>query len=144
EPLLPNVEDLTAHRDKFSTCFFLTSRLSQWHILRRLLRYPTKDTATACFYRIYQFAILDWNMLFRNALEYFCVSHPQALAGLYDSTDTKDPARYAAMTYLLVDSFNRRIELGLPRDAPPILEDCEELARRPRVLERVPMWRRPL
>ncbi|KAG6810527.1 hypothetical protein H0H93_014917, partial [Arthromyces matolae] len=89
--------------------------------------FPTNDNATACFYRIYQFVILDWNIALRNELEYFCTFHPDwAVVEIPDPADTNDPAR--------------RIELGLPRDTPPIVEDWEELARRPKVLERVPPW----
>ncbi|KAG5350238.1 hypothetical protein C0989_012011 [Termitomyces sp. Mn162] len=91
-----------------------------------------------------EFLILNWTVPFRNELEYFCIMHPHwAIADLPDPKDTKDPTRYAAlagMAYLLCDAFNRRIELGLPRDAPPIVEDWEELACRSKVLECVPQW----
>jgi hypothetical protein len=40
----------------------------------------------------------------------------------------------------MCDSFNRRIGLGLPRDAPAIIEDFEELQARPKVYEEPPEW----
>jgi len=40
----------------------------------------------------------------------------------------------------MCDSFNRRIELGLPRDAPAIIEDFSELQARPKVYEEPPEW----
>jgi hypothetical protein len=40
----------------------------------------------------------------------------------------------------MCDSFNRRIGLGLPRDAPAIIEDFEELGARPKVYEEPPEW----
>ena len=40
----------------------------------------------------------------------------------------------------MCDSFNRRIELGLPRDAPAIVEDFSELEARPKIFEEPPEW----
>ena len=40
----------------------------------------------------------------------------------------------------MCDSFNRRIELGLPHDAPAIIEDFSELQARPKVFEEPPEW----
>ena len=40
----------------------------------------------------------------------------------------------------MCDAFNRRVELGLPRDAPAIILDFEELQARPKVYEEVPDW----
>ncbi|KIJ57805.1 hypothetical protein HYDPIDRAFT_171532, partial [Hydnomerulius pinastri MD-312] len=95
------------------------------------------------FYRIYEFFVLDWNVAFRNELEYFCCSHPDwSVCDLPDPED-HDPLRYAVLavlTRLMCTSFNRRVELGLPRDAPPIIEDFEELQARPKVFERPPEW----
>ena len=48
----------------------------------------------------------------------------------------------ATLTKLLCVAFNRRVELGLPRDAPAIVEDWEELARREKVYEEPPEWTR--
>jgi len=46
----------------------------------------------------------------------------------------------AVLTQLMCDSFNHRIELGLPRDAPAIIEDFAELQARPKVYEEPPEW----
>lgn len=46
----------------------------------------------------------------------------------------------AVLAQLMCDAFNRRIELGLPRDVPAIIEDFEELQARPKVNERSPGW----
>ena len=40
----------------------------------------------------------------------------------------------------MCDSFNRRIELGLPRNPPAIIEDFSELQARPKVYEEPPEW----
>ncbi|KAH0585987.1 hypothetical protein J132_01256 [Termitomyces sp. J132] len=143
EPLPPTINDLLVRRNELWSCF-PASRASEWRVSRRPLLFTKTDSPSASFYRMYQFLILNWTVPFRNELEYFCIMHPHwAIADLPDPKDTKDPTRYAAlagMAYLLCDAFNRRIELGLPRDAPPIVEDWEELARRPKVLECVPQW----
>ncbi|KAG6814668.1 hypothetical protein H0H93_012661 [Arthromyces matolae] len=145
EPLPPTIDHLISNRDQIRKQFPPKQTL-RWRVSRKLFSFMDKDSdnATACFYRIYQFVILDWNIAFRNELEYFCTFHPDwAVVEIPDPADTHDPARYAALaaiTHLLCDAFNRRIELGLPRDTPPIVEDWEELARRPKVLERVPPW----
>ncbi|TFK24922.1 hypothetical protein FA15DRAFT_575941, partial [Coprinopsis marcescibilis] len=43
---------------------------------------------------------------------------------------------------LMCNAFNRRIELGLPSDAPAIIEDFEELQARQKVYEEPPGWER--
>ncbi|KAI0692016.1 hypothetical protein C8T65DRAFT_670149, partial [Cerioporus squamosus] len=39
-------------------------------------------------------------------------------------------------------SFNHRIALGLPRDAPAIILDWDEVQGRPKVFEEPPEWAR--
>jgi len=49
----------------------------------------------------------------------------------------------AAIPYLLIEAFNRLIEMGLPRGAPAIIscrEEEEELKARPKLRETVPAW----
>ena len=46
----------------------------------------------------------------------------------------------AGLTRIMARAYNRLIAKGLPRDAPPIVEDWDELKARPRVLERIPRW----
>ena len=50
----------------------------------------------------------------------------------------------AVLTQLMCDAFNRRIEYGLPRDAPTIINgtDFPELAACPKVFEGPPEWAR--
>lgn len=102
------------------------------------------DTPSACLYRTYEFFVLGWTTAFRNELEYFCCTHPDwAVSALPDPADPADPTRYAVLavlTRLMCDAFNRRIERGLPRDAPPIVIDFAELRARPKVYESPPEW----
>lgn len=147
EPLPCTVETLKADTDKIMLNYrHRGGKRFRWrHSLRPHLPYAKpRDTATAAFHRLYQFFVVDDIISYRNELEYFCSDHPEwAVHKLPDPKDTAHPSRYAALaatTYLMVDAFNRRIEFGLPRDAPAIVEDFDELARRPKVLERVPAW----
>ena len=62
-------------------------------------------------------------------------------ADILDPADP-DPLRYvvlASLTKLMCSAFNRRIEFGLPRDAPPTITDFDELAR-PKLYEHPPPW----
>ncbi|KAJ7724711.1 hypothetical protein DFH07DRAFT_854579 [Mycena maculata] len=99
------------------------------------------DTGVACFYRIYEFAAIHNDILFRNEIEYFC--HKRwPISSRPDPCDP-DPERVAflaALTYILCDSFNDRIQRGLPRDAPAIILDFEALRSQPKILERPPLW----
>jgi hypothetical protein len=66
------------------------------------------------------------------------------ISGILDPEDS-DPARYAilaAIVKLMVEDFNKIIELGMPRGSPPILTDEErdELRARPPVREELPRW----
>jgi hypothetical protein len=149
EPLPPSVDHLLAHRDDVRRRYPII-RSDKWHISRlrpsfiaRLTGSLRQDTPSASFYRLYEFFVIDWNLQFRNELEYFCRDHPEwAVADLPDPADS-DPLRYAilaVLTRLMCQSFNHRIDLGLPRDAPPIIEDFEELQARPKIHETVPAW----
>jgi hypothetical protein len=104
---------------------------------------PPPDTPSATLYRIYEFLIADWTTQLRNELEYFCREHPSwSVEDIPDPTDP-DPLRYAVLaviTKLMCEAFNRRVDLGLPRDAPAIIVDFEELARRPKRYEQPPSW----
>ncbi|KAF9219683.1 hypothetical protein BS17DRAFT_381441 [Gyrodon lividus] len=149
EPLPPSVSELLANRDKARARYPL-NRPSDWQksraqpsLLPRLLGRQLPDTPSASFYRIYEFFVLGWNVAFRNELEYFCCSHPDwSVCALPDPADP-DPLRYTALavlTQLMCAAFNRRIELGLPRDSPAIIEDFQALQARPKVYERSPEW----
>ena len=112
------------------------------------------DTPAASFYRLYQFLVIDWTVQFRNELEYFWGQTAWALSALPDPDPTagRDTAnnsgseaivRKAVMgglTRIMARAYNRLISEGLPRDAPPMVDDWEELRARPRVLEEIPKW----
>ena len=115
-------------------------------LFSRLLGRTHPDTPSASLYRLYEFFILDWNVKFRDELEYFCCSHPDwAVSSIPEPADSTNPdpirrAILAILTQLMCNAFNRRIEYGLPRDAPPIITDFAELAARPKVFEETPDW----
>lgn len=111
------------------------------------------DTAAASFYRIYEFFVVNDIFSLRNELEYFCCRHPEwAVSNLPDPGVGSSPkseyqaqVRYAILAVLtteLCETFNHRIELGLPRDAPPIIQgdQWDELKARPKVYEEPPEW----
>lgn len=168
EPLPPTVPELLANapniRARYPSHLAHRWRRSNVHppfnfnfISRLLLQTrPTthQDTPEASFYRIYTFFVLHDNISFRNELEYFCCLHPEwPVSSLPDprtpspssgsSSSHDEQVRYtilAVLTRLMCDAFNRRIGLGLPRDAPAIIEDFEELQARPKVFEEPPGW----
>lgn len=157
EPLPPTVPELLTNPAQYRTLYpfdrphtWRHSRARPLTPLSFLTRIFTgtssaraQDTPAACLYRIYTFFILQWTTALRRELEYFCCRHPDwAVSELPDAADP-DPLRaavLAVLTQLMCEAFNRRIELGLPRDAPPIILDFDEVQARPKVLERPPDW----
>lgn len=150
EPLPPTVSELLANRDKARARYpiqrpfdWRTSRAFKPSIISRLRGGRPPDSPSASFYRIYEFFVLGWTTAFRNELEYFCCSHPDwSVSGLPDPADS-DPTRYASLavlTRLMCASFNRRIEQGLPRDAPAIIIDFAALRARTKAYEAPPGW----
>ena len=150
EPLPPSLSELLVDRDKARARYpiqcpfdWRISRVSKSSIISRLSGNRRPDSPSASFYRIYEFFVLGWTTAFRNELEYFCCSHPDwSVSALPDPIDP-DPTRYAVLavlTQLMCASFNRRIERGLPRDAPAIIIDFAALRARPKVYERPPGW----
>ncbi|KAI9895098.1 MAG: hypothetical protein M1814_000323, partial [Vezdaea aestivalis] len=106
------------------------------------LRGREGDTPLASLYRLYVDIVVDDTTELRNEIEYFFRQSSWRVMDLVDPKDN-DPLRYAilsALPSLLVPAFNRLIERGLPRDAPAIIYDFEELAARPRILEEAPLW----
>jgi len=102
------------------------------------------DTPSASLYRLYQFFVIDWPIQFRNELEHFwqCTDSEWAVNALPDPKDP-DPVRYAILAVLVQQmcmGFNRLIDLGLPRDAPAIVDDFDELRARPKIREVAPEW----
>ena len=130
--LPPRVSDILADPSRGRTRY---ARLRIF--FSRLLGRNRPDTSSLSFYRLY---------VFREELEYFCCSHPDwAISSIPEPVDdaNRDPVRrviLAVLTQLMCDAFNRRIEYGLPRDAPPIITDFPELAARPKVFEETPEW----
>ncbi|KAJ2895787.1 hypothetical protein MKZ38_006180 [Zalerion maritima] len=81
-----------------------------------------RDAPMAALYRIYEHIILDQHIEIRNELEMFWYHSTWAVRDIPDPKDP-DPERYACLACvpkLLCLAFNKRIGLGLPRDAPPI------------------------
>lgn len=113
-------------------------------LLERRKADPIADTPTAALYRIYEHLVLDQHISIRNGIEAFWF---HATWQVYTIPDPKDPhpERYACLagiTRLLCLAFNKRIELGLPRDAPPIFtgDMLEKWRTEARVYERAPDW----
>jgi hypothetical protein len=106
-----------------------------------LFTFRPYDTSTACFYRIYEFAVIHDDIRFRNEIEYFC-HQPWPISSLLDPCDPdwERAAFLAALTRILCASFNDRIERGLPRDAPAYIKDFEVLRARPKIFEEPPLW----
>ncbi|KAK7425302.1 hypothetical protein QQZ08_008199 [Neonectria magnoliae] len=80
------------------------------------------DTPLAALYRIYEHIVLDQHIEIRNEIEAFWYHADWAVRNIPDPRDP-DPERYACLACipaLLCLAFNRRIELGVPRHAPPI------------------------
>ncbi|KAF2231780.1 hypothetical protein EV356DRAFT_489518 [Viridothelium virens] len=103
-------------------------------------------TPLATLYRIYEYVVLDDVIAYRNEIEDFWDEGPKwPVAGIPDPQDP-DPARYAilaVMTLFIHDAFNERIDVGIPRDAPPWVGPAwrwRELKARPRVFEELPPW----
>ncbi|KAJ7491669.1 hypothetical protein B0H11DRAFT_988931 [Mycena galericulata] len=161
EPLPPSLRELCADRKRVIERY--TPKVRRWRHSRRspslmarlfpslvvppfppstsLFAIRPYDTSAACFYRIYEFAVIHDNIRFRNEIEYFC-HRPWPIAALPDPCDS-DPERsafLAALTRILCASFNDRIERGLPRDAPAYIRDFEALRARAKILETPPPW----
>ncbi|KDQ29028.1 hypothetical protein PLEOSDRAFT_1039400 [Pleurotus ostreatus PC15] len=122
-------------------------------LIQRLLSFRLNaylpDTPAASFYRLYQFLVIDWTIQFRNELEYFWGHASWALADLPDPCPPGDEyseeakirkAVMAGLTCIMEQAYNRLISKGLPRDAPAVVQDWEELKARPRILEKIPKW----
>ncbi|KAJ8457280.1 hypothetical protein ONZ45_g18373 [Pleurotus djamor] len=148
EPLPPTVQEILSDRNIVRRRY--PSGVTTWRtskqssgIVSSLLGKPRPDTPVASFYRLYELFVADDNDQFRSELEYFCVTNTGwRVSDLPDPCDT-DPLRYAilaVMTKFMCEAFNRRVDIGLPRDAPPVVLDFEELSSRPRVYEKPPTW----
>lgn len=164
EPLPPFVSQLLADRAKVVRLFPIRRQMDWRHsqlrppLLQRVFSSSSStgsnnssylpDNPAASFYRLYQFLVIDWTIQFRNELEYFWGQASWALADLPDPSGDSDAgsevrvrkAVMAGLTRIMKKAYNRLISEGLPRDAPPMVDDWEELRARPRVLEEIPKW----
>ncbi|KAJ5180002.1 hypothetical protein N7492_003212 [Penicillium capsulatum] len=115
-------------------------------IFRRAHRIPrgkTEDTALFSLYRLYEHLVLNDNIGLRNEIEYFWYER-WPVSSIVDPQDPS-ASRYAvlaAIPALLVESFNERINLGLPRKADPIVsrEELEQYKKEDKSFEVVPDW----
>lgn len=115
-------------------------------LFQRVSRTPhgeSEDTALFALYRLYEHLILNDNIGLRNELEYFWYAR-WPVVSIPDPRDTSK-SRYAVLSAtpaLLVEAFNERINLGLPRKADSIVsrEELEQYQKEDKLLETVPEW----
>ncbi|PGH15835.1 hypothetical protein AJ79_02216 [Helicocarpus griseus UAMH5409] len=106
-----------------------------------------EDKPLYALYRLYEYIVLDNNIDMRNELETFWWSR-WTVADIPDPGEQGEPARYAVLScipHLLVESFNRRIDMGLRREEPSSIlstEEQMEWAATPKKYESVPEWAR--
>lgn len=111
--------------------------------VQRTTRGKGEDTPLFSLYRLYLHLTLNDNVGLRNELGYFWYAKwPVA-----SIPDPRNPSksRYtvlSAMPALLVESFNERIKLGLPRKADSIVtrEELEQYQKEEKAFESVPEW----
>lgn len=131
----PNPEDLLAQPNLYRERLFQR--------VHRVPKGKNEDRPLFSLYRLYEHLVLNDNVGLRNELEYFWYAK-WPVASIPDPEDPS-PSRYAvlsAIPALLVQSFNERIKLGLPRKADCIVsrEELEEYAKEDKVFETVPEW----
>lgn len=103
-----------------------------------------KDQPLTALYRMYEHFVLDQHIELRNEFEAFWLRSEWPIDQIPDPKDA-DPERYAVLACLpklLVLAFNKRIEVGLPRNAPATLtsNQLEKWRRKKKVYEEVPPW----
>lgn len=104
----------------------------------------TNDTPLAALYRIYEHLVLDQHIEIRNEIEAFWWQQDWPVRDIPDPQDPH-PERLACLACipkLMCLAFNKRIELGLPRSAPPIFtfDQLEQWKTEERVYEQEPDW----
>lgn len=102
------------------------------------------DQPLTALYRMYEHFVLDQHIELRNELEAFWYHSEWPVNRIPDPKDT-DPERYAILACipkLLVLAFNKKTELGLPRNAPAIFtgHQLEQWRGQPKQYEEVPPW----
>ncbi|CAG7967381.1 unnamed protein product [Penicillium salamii] len=109
----------------------------------RTPRGDSEDKPLYGLYRLYEHLILNDNIGLRNELEYFWYAR-------WPIVSIPDPqnackSRYAvlaAIPALLLESYNDRINLGLPRKADSIVsrEELEQYQKEEKMFESLPEW----
>ncbi|KAG6037442.1 hypothetical protein E4U41_005084 [Claviceps citrina] len=112
-------------------------------LLRRAIPRET-DAPLAALHRVYEHLVLDQWIHIRNEIEAFWYHSDWAVSDIPDPRD-RDPERYACLACipaLLCLAFNKRIGLGLPRDAPPIFtrDQLDEWRTKEPRYETEPEW----
>lgn len=114
-------------------------------LLRRRIN-RDEDVPLAALYRAYEHLVLDQHIQLRNEIEAFWWHSDWAVCEIPDPrSKDSEPERLACLaciTKLLCLAFNKRIEMGLPRDAPPIFtrDMLDEWRAQERRLEKEPVW----
>ncbi|KAF2453600.1 Metallo-dependent phosphatase-like protein [Lineolata rhizophorae] len=132
----PPPRELLEHRDQY---------LNVLNERRYAAPYGEKEDAPLyALYRLYENIVLDDNIGIRNEIEAFWWKR-WLVKDIPDPKDEDELERYAVLACipaLLVESFNRRIELGLCREGHSIMsqEEREVLAKTPKTLESMPPW----
>lgn len=102
------------------------------------------DSPLAALYRIYEHLVLDQHIEIRNEIEAFWWQQDWAVRAIPDPQDPH-PERLACLACipkLMCLAFNKRIELGLPRTAPPIFtfDQLDTWKTEERKYEQEPDW----
>ncbi|KAJ3514625.1 hypothetical protein NM208_g15045 [Fusarium decemcellulare] len=105
---------------------------------------PNEDSPIYALYRIYEHLVLDQHLELRNEIEAFWYHADWAVVDIPDPCDP-DPDRYACLACipaLLCLAFNKRIEMGLPREAPPVFNQdmLDQWRAQERKFESAPLW----
>ncbi|KAL2813447.1 hypothetical protein BJX63DRAFT_443109 [Aspergillus granulosus] len=131
----PTPEKLLAHATRYRELLF-----------HRVYRTPIdepEDNPLFALYRLYERLVLNDNIGLRNEIEYFFYAK-WPVASIPDPQDPSE-SRYtilSAIPGLLVESFNERIDLGLPRKADTVVsrEELEQYQQEEKIFETVPEW----
>lgn len=107
-----------------------------------------QDRPLYALYRLYEHLLLDYNVGIRNELESFWMHDDWPVADIPDPGPYigDDPQTYAVMAcavLLMLESYNEKIDSGMPRDTPAILgpEDIERIkALTTKNFEVAPKW----
>lgn len=107
-----------------------------------------QDQPIYALYRLYEHILLDNNIGIRNELESFWMHDDWPVSDIPDPGEhiCHDPQTYAVMAgvvLLMLESYNEKIESGMPRDTPSILgpEDIERIkALTSKCYETAPAW----